>query len=263
MYPILFEIGPFVIHSLWLFVAFGIMAGSFLFMRLAKRYRLKLNFLTHHGGLVILSTLISARLFFILFHLQEFNEFFSIFKLWDKGLSFWGALLGFSLSIVYVAKKYGESWLRIFDAISLPLLLGLLFGHAGAFLDGIAHGKATNLPWGITFQSAVVKYAVPIHPTQLYAFLYTFVLFFMLRKVSKEWFFKAEGFTASVTIWAYSLFRFLEEFFRGDDTIMLFEVIRISQLLAFAVFAFMTWYLIQVFRSHSMPGDQKIESPLP
>lgn len=281
MFPILLELGPFSIHSLWFFVTIGIITGAVFFTKLAKRYRLKLDFLSHHGLAITLITIAASRLLYILFNITEFHRFAQLFQIWDRGLSFWGGLLGLTFSFAYFAKKYRESYFRIFDVMTPAILLGLLFGHIGTFLDGMAHGTATNLPLGITFQSAVVKYAVPIHPTQLYAFFYTLALLIIILKMAKYWTIKAEGFTALFTVWTYSLLRFLEEFFRGDDTLMLFSIIRVSQIVTFFVFAILTWYLLiktkePLFREilektlrwslrkfvRSAAEGQKIEAPL-
>lgn len=245
MYPILFEIGPFSIHALWFFITLGIIFGALFFARLAKRYRLKLDILVQHGLFLILTTVIASRLLYILSHASEYRGISFLF-LWDRGFSFWGALLGFFIPLYFLAKQQGESFWRLTDVFVLPILLGVLFGHLGTFFDGVGHGIATDLPWGITFQSAVVKYAVPIHPTQLYAFLYTFVLFFIMWRSSPHWFLKTEGFTTKMTVWVYSLFRFLEEFFRGDDTILLFSFLRVPQVISFLIFTFLAWHFLTI-----------------
>ncbi len=243
MFPILFEFGPFSIHALWFFVSLGFIFGCLLFARLAKRYRLRLDAFSKYGFVLLITTLIGARLIYVITHVTNYN-FITIFSVWDRGFSLWGAVIGFFIPLYFLTKESQESFWRIADSLTLPILLAFLFGHMGAFFDGVAHGSVTNLPWGITFQSAAVKYAVPIHPTQLYAFIYTFALFIAFWKTSRYWILKTEGFTFKMMLWSYSLFRFLEEFFRGDDVIMLFGIIRVPQLLALLVCGFLTWHFL-------------------
>lgn len=245
MYPILLEFGPFSIHSLWFFITVGLVASSILFVKLVKRQRMKLDWFVKHSFAVLLVTLLSSRLLFFILHFADFSRpLREFFRVWDKGLSFWGALAGFLLVTFYFSKKHGESFLRFLDIIALPIVIGLLIASVGMFLDGIGHGKDTNLPWGITFQSAVVKYAVPVHPTQLYALTYLLMMFIFIYRASKYWMLNMEGFTFQMTAWMYSLFRFLEEFFRGDDTVLLFSVLRVPQLIAIVTFAFFTWQFL-------------------
>lgn len=255
MFPILFEIGPFTLHSLWFFIALGFLVSSLMVSRAVKRNRMRLDFLSKHSFLFFISAIISSRLLFIIFHTEIFfadsdtflQEFFAIFRVWDKGLSFWGAALGFSIAFLYLAKRERENIFRWMDITAVPLLTALLFGHFGAFLDGINHGRETILPWGITFESAVVKYTVPVHPTQLYALLYTAVILIFISSAKAEWHSKHEGLLAKVAIFLYASFRFLEDFFRGDDTLMLFDFIRISQIISFGIALYMGYRLLKEY----------------
>lgn len=237
MYPILFEFGPITVFSRWLFIALGFAAGALFFSRLAKRSRTKLDLISGNSLLLFFLTLGLARIFFIVTHPDiyfahfSFGKFLSFFAIWDKGLSFWGAVAGWFGGVFWVSREK-ESPLRLFDLMMPAVFLGMMFGHLGAFLDGANYGTPTSLPWGVTFLNANVKYITPIHPTQLYAFIYTLGLTVLLFRLLERLRDHSPGLVTKVAVLAFSFFRFLEEFFRGDETLEIFNL-RIPQIMAF------------------------------
>lgn len=259
MYPVLFEFGFITVFSLWLFVAIGFITGSLFFINLAKRNRVRLRLISDHSFFLFFSALIASRFLFIVTNLDlyfyrfSFQNFLSLFAIWDKGLSFWGGVFGLFLAILYLAKKRDESILRLLDILVPSILIGIIFGNIGAFLDGINYGTPTNLPWGMIFRSANVKYISPIHPTQLYSALYSFLiaggLFMLLKNLRGQ----LPGFTAEIGLGATSFFIFLEEFVRGDDAIKIMGM-RISQLLAL-LGIFTAAYLIHKRYFNKTGGD--------
>lgn len=241
MYPILFEFGPITVFSLWFFIAVGFVVGSLIFIHFAKRMRVRLDLITEHSFLLFFWTLGISRLTFIIFHpdffFYQFNlkSLGSMLAIWDKGLSFWGAIFAWLIGILYLSKKRGESPLRLFDIMTPAIFIGMFFGNIGAFFDGINYGTPTTLPWGLTFRSANVKYISEIHPTQLYSAFYALLLGFgitILLKRMRAASVNLPGFPAELGLFSFSLLKFLEEFFRGDETIKLLSL-RIPQLVAF------------------------------
>lgn len=224
MLPILLDIGPFTVHSLWLMLAIGIVAGAWVLIKLRQKSRLNINFLTHNGLLLIAGALIVSRAAFIITHPVIFfgnislSTPLNLIGIWDKGLSGWGAVVGFLIGFVWLAQREDEPLKRWFDVMVIALLVTMIFVHFGAFLDGINYGRETGMPWGITFESGTVKYVVPIHPTQIYAMLYTSILAIALYEIYKKWKVKRDGLVTEIGVTSYLAFRFLEEFFRGDET---------------------------------------------
>lgn len=241
MFPILFEFGPITVFSLWFFIAAGFVIVSLLFVHFAKRNRVRLTLLTDHSFALFLFTLAVSRLVFILSHTDLFfyqwnwKRFGTLLAIWDKGLSFWGVVVGLLLGIFYISKKNKESPLKLFDLLVPAILVGMFFGNIGAFLDGINYGTPTNLPWGMTFRSANVKYISAIHPTQLYSAFYSLGiglgLLSLLRRMRAAGI-SMPGFLTEFGLFSFSVLKFLEEFFRGDETLKIFSL-RVPQLMAF------------------------------
>ncbi|MBI4995060.1 prolipoprotein diacylglyceryl transferase [Candidatus Peregrinibacteria bacterium] len=259
MYPILFELGPVTIFSKWLFIALGFVAGSLLFVRLSKRNRIKLNVLTKHSFALFFWTLIVSRIFFVLlnwdlfFYQFHFKNILKLFEIWDKGFSFWGAVITWFLGVWYFSKKEGESGARLFDVMAPCLLLGMAIGSVGAFLDGINYGTPTSLPWSISFHSANVKYVAPIHPTQLYAAFYTLILTWGAKELFQRNRGRLAGFVFEISAFAFCAMKFIEEFFRGDET---FEILslRVPQILAL-IGAILAAYAIYIRYTNKRGGD--------
>ena len=249
MYPILLELGPITISSLWLFISLAFVAGSLLFGRLAHKNRLNIDIIAGSGFKILLSTLVVSRAVFVITHIplffyaMDFSVVFDLFRIWDKGMSFWGAVAGFLWALYSITKKHGVPFQKWLDLFALSLSGSFIIGTVGTFLDGVNYGRATSLPWGVTFESPIVKYAVPIHPTQIYALLYSVIITILLLRLYREKRGNLDGMIFEYGVFLYAGFRFVEEFFRGDDVMSLFGIIRVPQIIALAVAVFMGRHL--------------------
>lgn len=241
MFPVLFQIGPIIIYSLWLFVGIAFILGVSIFSYLAKKKRLNLNFIYKYTFQIFIFGLLGSRIFHVIWNypayirtnqvefaaevsemlrqLFTFDTLFNVIAIWDKGLSLFGALIGIILTIVIYSLKEKEQTLKWLDILTISIIAGIAIGHLGAFLDGVNYGNPTNLPWGITFDNPSIKYAIDIHPVQIYAFIYSaaiaITLFFIYKKTKIE--------NGSILLYGsltYFTFSFLEGFLRGDDVII-------------------------------------------
>lgn len=259
MYQILLQIGPVTIFSLWIMIGIGIFMGLLTINKLTNKARIKLQFLADHSLSIFLFGLILSRLFWVIrnyeiyFYDFSLNSVINIFFIWDKGLSPWGAILGVALAVGYLAHKKGEDWLRWLDVLSVSMLTILAFGNIGTLLDGRNFGRETGLPWGVIIENSI--YAVPIHPTQLYAALYCGLLAFGLYHSFQRNFSKKSGNIALIAAGLYSFFRFLEEFLRGDETVIVgpLREAQIVALLALVISAILL-YVRNFRKSSNLPS---------
>lgn len=252
MYPILFEFGPITVFSLWLFIAVGFITGSYIFIKLAKRNRVRFTIVTDNSFVLFLWTLLISRFVFVIlnydlyFYLLRFQNIIKIFAIWDKGLSFWGAIFAWFIGIWYLSKKQDQSPLQLFDIITPSILFGMAVGNIGAFLEGINYGTPTELPWGMMFRNANVRYISNIHPTQLYAALYTLILAIGIMFVYKKTRNILPGFTTNAAVFALSILKFFEEFLRGDEIIKIFGL-RSPQIMAFIAILISGYFLYKKY----------------
>jgi phosphatidylglycerol:prolipoprotein diacylglycerol transferase len=248
MYPVIIQIGPVIVYTLWLFVGIAFIAGVFIFTYLAKKKRLNMSFIYNHSFAIFLSTIIGARLFFVLSNFQlYFTEFspqslLSVLYIWDKGLSLTGAIAGLVFSIVYYSYRNNEQTTKWLDILTISIIAAMGIGHIGTFLDGSFYGKETDLPWGMVFESPSIKYAVPIHPVQLYAAILSFLIAFILYIIYKKNIYK-KGFITITGMLSYFLMIFLLGFLRGDD-VLEFLFLRIEQWFSLLMLVITGSYII-------------------
>lgn len=98
-------------------------------------------------------------------------------KFWRPGLVFYGGLLAAIPVGAYLARRQGLPLLRAADIAAPALLIGLLIGRLGCFMEGCCYGAETNSQLGVNFPG----HAHGRHPTQLYGAGIALALFALLR----------------------------------------------------------------------------------
>lgn len=264
MIPVLFESKFFSIQTLWIFVAVALLVGSYLAVQRLKRARVSFTLFIEHSTFFFISALFLSRFLFFVLHsdayipgldLRTLGNFFSI---WDQGFSFWGALLGFGLALLYRLKKSEENTWKWLDALVVPVIVGMMIGSLGTFLSGYSYGRPTDLPWSVRYEVFNVKYTVPVHPVQLYGMVLMLAILLLKRKLAqKNSFFEREGNATLYYTTTLSVALFFLEFFRGDDTLLILGI-RLPLFLFFLLFlisGFALWKRIQSF--HKVPHESK------
>lgn len=217
MLPILFSIKSFTLHTYGVLVASGVLLGIWLFLREGKALRLEEKKLSDLVFWSVLGGVISSRAFFVLMHLQEYQgDPLRALKIWEGGLVLYGGLLP-SLFLSLILMKHWEFPIRkTLDAASFPLSIGFAFGRFGCLSAGCCYGKPTILPWGIVFKDerSLAPVGVKLHPTQLYEALFFILLALFLKTKGKR--IKSNGGRFFTLCFSYGVFRFFNEFLRGD-----------------------------------------------
>lgn len=188
---------------------------------------------------LVFSSIIGARILYIMLYPHQFNRLYDYLALHEGGLVFYGGFIGAALSMVIYGrlKKYSP-WL-LPASLAPSLALGQAIGRLGCFTNHCCYGQKTDfmqlyhLPGDAT--------DVFRHPTQLYesAFMLLLAAFlqFQLKNQRRQ---KQPDHAkvASTYILAYTFFRFLIEFIRGDDRGGFFTVLNlsVSQLISLTLF---------------------------
>lgn len=239
MYPEFIQTKYFTINTLWIFFAAALVVATYVFIKLTVKNGLKIQFIAEHSWGIILWSLVGARILSLIlnyktyFYEFSFEALIKVFYFWDKGLSLTGALIAFVIFLHYICKKNEQDFWKWTDVLVPSVLIGLSIGYIGTFFEGINYGKPTSLPWGVNFESSKIKYTIPIHPTQIYAFLYTLaiaVALILTSKTEKIVNLPKAGFIGLIGIATFSFVNFLEHFLRGDDTLLLFGI-RVPQII--------------------------------
>lgn len=165
----------------------------------------------------LIAALFSSYLFDAVFHFLN-GEAFAF-----ESITFIGGLIGgvvtFICLIWFGWKSHRGDLLKIMNSLIPGVVLAHAFGRIGCFLAGCCYGIPTDSFLGIIFpfgESAGVR----VLPTQLYEAFFLFALYFFLAKNPK-----IKGKEFSLYLIAYGAFRFVLEFFRGDNRGSLFSFI--------------------------------------
>jgi phosphatidylglycerol:prolipoprotein diacylglycerol transferase len=127
-----------------------------------------------------------------------------------SGMSYHGALIGFTISAILWSKKYKKSFWFMTDIAVLSIPLGYIFGRIGNFVNQELVGRATDVSWGI-YVNGILR-----HPSALYeAFLEGFIIFVILFFIRHKKTFDGQ-LTLSYVI-LYSIMRIISETFRQPD----------------------------------------------
>jgi phosphatidylglycerol:prolipoprotein diacylglycerol transferase len=164
-----------------------------------------------------------------------------------RGFVFHGGFLSAAIAGFIFLRKRGISFWKIGDLVSPGLSLGYAIARIGCFLNGCCYGKCTNSPLGIKFPDDALCYItssmapVPIHPTQLYSFFSSIVIFVILLMLRKRARFQGEVFVNYILL--YSTYRFTIEFLRADYP-DLFLSLTLPQLISIAFFGLSLGYFL-------------------
>ena len=162
---------------------------------------------------------------------QLINDPFSLFYIWEGGLSFHGGLLGVIISLIVFCRRKNIEFLRLMDGVALSMPIGLGLVRIGNFLNGELFGKATNAEWGFIFPTD--PFGILRHPSQLYESLGEgLLLFLILLLISQKT--NIKGIVSSSFLIFYGSIRFIIEFYRQPDThigYVAFDFISMGQLL--------------------------------
>lgn len=221
MYPVLFRIGNFPIHSYGVFLALAFLCAILVTVKLAARDGLPRQKIYDLSLWMLLASLVGSKIL-MFFTEPEYRDhplqLLSLDFLRSGGV-FYGGLLGAVVTGYLLMRHYQLPWWKTADACAPGIALGNFFGRQGCFAAGCCWGKPTTLPWGVKFgelghEITGVPTDAYLHPTQLYESLSMLLVFFFLL-----WLHKHKRFNGQVILLyalLYSIIRFAIEFLRDD-----------------------------------------------
>jgi phosphatidylglycerol:prolipoprotein diacylglycerol transferase len=154
MYPELFEIP--VIHvtvkSYGLMMVLGFLAAVTLIRYLSRSFTTDPQHITNAALYSLIAGVVGARVFFVIHYFDSFRDDpLAVFAIWRGGLELLGGVL-LAVAVILLYIRYHKLPLRHYlDALAVGLMLALVFGRIGCFLNGCCYGKPTELPWGVRF----------------------------------------------------------------------------------------------------------------
>ena len=217
--PEIFSVGPISIRYYGLIYGLGFIAAYLFLFFQSKKGKIKItpkeidNFVIY----LIVGTIVGARLFEVIFWepAYYFSNPSQILAIWNGGLSFHGGFVGVIIAGYLFSKKYGHSFWKLADIVSIPAIFMLALGRIANFINAELVGKVTDVSWCVVFPNQDGCR----HPVQLYYALKRFIVFgwmyFLYTKNSVTQKFK-DGFI----FWNFVLFdnigRFIVDFWKDD-----------------------------------------------
>lgn len=195
-------------------IAIGLLCCFLCLWMLCKKFKIEekfSDFLTYNGFVSIAIGFLFAALFQSLYNFIENPE--RGFKL-GNGITYIGGLIGGAicfLIIYFIFKnKFNNKLSDCISIIPLSIVIAHAFGRIGCFFAGCCYGIKTNSWLGVKFPKLPYK----VLPTNLMEAIFLFLLFgIMLYLLLKKNF----SYNLPLYFISYGIWRFIIEFFRGDD----------------------------------------------
>ena len=228
MYPysLLPESWPVEVHLYGVMIAIGVLFAFGILFYYSKKKGIEENFtdFIFYNGIVSIGLgFLSAALFQATYNYIENPEAGFQF---GSGITFIGGLIGgvvvFLAGYFLFRRRYKTRLYQMVSAIPCSILIAHGFGRIGCFFAGCCHGKETDFFLGVKFPHL----PNPVHPTQLYEAAFLFIMFgicfwLVMKKNFKH--------NLSVYLISYGIFRFFNEYLRGDDRGELVSIVSPSQ----------------------------------
>ena len=223
----MFEYPDFLSPVAFTFLGFGIrwyslsyIFGFIYFYLFAKKnlqyFNLNKKLLDDLFFYQFISIIIGGRIGYVIFY--NFNFYISnpieIFKVWEGGMSFHGALFGVIMTTILFCKIKSLSIMLISDLLSICAPVGIFLGRLSNFMNQELVGRQTNFFISIKYPNEEFYR----HISQIYEALFEglipaiilIILFYSTRL--------KQGVITGLFLLSYSLSRFMIEFIREPDS---------------------------------------------
>lgn len=225
MHPILFSAGSYRQPTYGVLMVTALLVGLYTAVRLGRREGVEAGRLFDFSTWLMLVSIFGAKVLMILtewrFYWEYPGELLSWTTLRAGGVFYGGFVAAVVFALWYTSVHRLPVW-RVFDAYAPAVALGLGIGRLGCFAAGCDYGKPaappfprvlfTN-PW--SHEITGVPLGIPLHPTQIYESVATFLIFALL-----VWRYWRKSYDGQIFLWylvLYAVARFFIEFLRGDE----------------------------------------------
>lgn len=222
MNPVAFEIFGLSIRWYGILIGMGMLLGTMIGMKEAKRLGLNEDTLLDVLIIALPSAIIGARAYYVLFNLEQYNTFFEMINIRSGGLAIHGGIIGAISSFYIISRVKKMDFWKWLDIAAPSIVLGQAIGRWGNFVNQEAHGGPTDLPWGIMVDG------IKVHPTFFYESFGNFMIFIFLMSMRKKK--KFDGQLIAIYMILYSIIRFFIEGLRTDS--LYFGDFRVAQLIS-------------------------------
>lgn len=216
--PVVLALGPIQLRWYGLLIAGSFIPGFYIAAAEAQRKNIDVEKLYDFVLIAALFGFVGARLAYVVQNLGEYlADPIRIFTVWEGGLSMHGVLIGGLLAVWLFSRRLNAPFFTFADVVAPAVPLGQAIGRWGNFFNQELFGYPTDVPWKMyvapPYRPAAWADADFFHPTFLYESIWNLavlglLLWYRRRPGARE------GDILFLYLAAYSLGRFLVEFFR-------------------------------------------------
>ena len=235
MDPII-NLGIISIHWYSVFIFIGILIGSNLAIKEAKKHGYEEDFIVNLLFLAVIIGIIGARIYYVIFNFDYYKDnLIEIFKVWNGGLAIHGGIIAGFITIAIICYKRKVNLLKILDYLVVGLIIAQAIGRWGNFFNGEAHGAITSLSYleRLHLPDFIIdgmyingNYYVP---TFLYESVWCFIGFIIMIILRRKKFMNIGYLTSFYLVW-YGIERFFVEGMRTDS--LMFLSLKVAQVVS-------------------------------
>jgi phosphatidylglycerol:prolipoprotein diacylglycerol transferase len=240
--PIALRLGPIQVHWYGVIIASAVVIAVALAVREGQKRGIRPDDIYDMILWALPFTLIAARTYYVIFQWSYYSQHPSeIIRIWDGGIAIYGGLIGAGIVVVlFCRSRFIPTWLML-DVAAPTVIMGQGIGRWGNFMNQEAFGRVTSLSFlqGLHLPEWLINQmyiqGAYRQPTFLYESVWDLLGFVMLMvtRHRTNWYKQGEVFLTYVAWYAFG--RFFTEGMR-TDSLMLFNVIRVSQALSVVLF---------------------------
>ena len=255
-----FSIGSFNVYWYGILIATGLLLAVLYAYFNAHRYDVDRNKLIDCVIVGIVTAIIGARAYYVLFKWDYFSAHPSeIIDIRDGGIAIYGAIIGALVGGLIMAKIRRMKFLPILDITMTSFFIGQALGRWGNFFNQEAFGTETDSLFRMISENTVVDgKVVAVHPCFLYESVWCALGFLFLFIFNRK-FQKYHGQVFYLYLVWYGAERMVVEGLRTDSLYLPFQVfgydIRVSQALsAVLVLAGIILLIVNRKKNNGMKG---------
>lgn len=271
----LFGVKGFDIYWYAVIITTGMILAFLYAMHIGPKHNITKDQLTDFLIVALPVSIICARIYYVIFALDEFDSFLDMINIRSGGLAILGGVIGGILTGIVFCKVKKINFFALADVCVIALLIGQLIGRWGNFMNVEAYGtvvpndylfgmqiKVSEIPYDVRQNLGVALTGgyINVHPTFLYESVWNLVGFIFLAIYNSKKKFNGEIFLMYFT-W-YGLGRFLIEGLRTDSLMIPHTSLRVSQVISLLCFilgiiALVVFYIKN--KKNTLPNILKIE----
>ena len=234
-----FTLGFITIHYYSLTLLLGILLGSYIVIREARKKNLSEEFITNLLFYTVIFGILGARIYFVTFNLDYYLGYpIEILEVWKGGLAIHGGMIGGLLTIIIYSHKHNIDSIKVLDMLVVGLIIAQAIGRWGNFFNGEAHGPETSLAYlqSLYLPSFIINgmhidgiYYIPTFFYESVWCLIGFIILILVRNLKNI---KVGQILSLYLIW-YGIGRFFIEGMRTDS--LMFLNIKMAQLVSLSM----------------------------